>query len=199
MKTVLVTIGAIAAVVVALIAWRLYATIAGGRRAYRRLLEEIAPVTRALAGGRDPDARDLARFAEDRATRKVLHDVLVQAGKVHLLPGERRTWEAMAEADLTAWLNHPNELGAAPDEMELTATRPAPDGKGHYFVFRYRMRSPHWAADDGWMAGIAGPYDLREEPVPHGRGTFSRFEPFDSRTPEGHVEVTHRAIVERKS
>lgn len=174
--------------------WRIYATIAGGRRAYRRLLAQIAPITQALGAGRDPTDADLVAFASDRRTRRVLYDVLDQQKKLHLFPIQYLTWEAMAEADLAAWLNHPNELGSTPDEMELmTRVRaPAAETDTTYFVFRYRMRPPHWAAKDGWLAGVAGPYDLSQEPRPDASGTFSRFESFDSRTPEQHVEMMHR-------
>jgi hypothetical protein len=121
----------------------------------------------------------------------VLHDVLTESGKVSLFPKEFLTWETMAEADLVKWLCHPNELGAPPDEMELMAKLPAPGQPGlHCFVFRYRMQPPHWRASDGWTAGVAGPFDLAQTPVPHGRGTFSRFEAFDARTPEEHAAVT---------
>lgn len=199
MTAMLTVAGAIAGLVAAFVVWRIYATVAGGRRAYARLLEAIAPVTRALAERREPDPEDVLRFARDRNTRKVLHGVLAHAGKVHLFPHALLTWEAMAEADLVSWLNHPNELGAFPDEIELMARVPAPAGAGQYFVFRFKTAPPHWAAADGWKAGVAGPYDLGAAPVPHGRGTFSRFEAYDSRTPEGHVEAAPRAAAERKS
>jgi hypothetical protein len=104
----------------------------------------------------------------------------------------------MAEANLIGWLNHPNELRSPPDQIELMKKVKAPRADGYYFVFRYRVEEPHWAAKDGWMAGVAGPYDLTGAPAPHARGTFSRFEAYDSRTPEEHVEVTHRAVIERQ-
>jgi hypothetical protein len=134
-------------------------------------------------------------------TRKVLYEVLAEHDQIELFPQEQRTWEALAEADLVAWLCHPNELGAPPDEIELTKQLPVPGeaaGSHRYFLFRYRTHAPHWAAGDGWMAGVAGPYDVEKEPEPHASGTFSRFEAYDSRTPEEHVEVTHRLVVERK-
>jgi hypothetical protein len=185
MKIVLSGLGLVALLVV----WRLYATIAGGERAYNRLLAEIAPITRALAAGHDPAEADLVTFASDRRTRRVLYDVLDHQRKLHLFPRQFLTWEAMAEADLAAWLNHPNELGSPPDEMELMTRARDPGVDTHYFLFRFRMRPPHWAAKDGWLAGVAGPYDLSQEPKPYGPGTFSRFESFDSRTPEQHVEM----------
>ena len=64
-----------------------------------------------------------------------------------------------------------------------------------YFVFKYRMHEPHWAAKDGWLAGVAGPYDTAGEPCSSGRGTFSRFEAIDSRSPEEHVAIVHKSVV----
>jgi hypothetical protein len=198
-RFVLYTVGGLAGLVALFIVWRLYATIAGGRRAYRVRMARIAPVIEALDAGRDPGEADLVTFARDRRTRQVLYDALEHHDKLALFPKEFLTWDAFAEADLVGWLGHPNELGAAPDEIELMATLPAPRAQGHYFLFRYRTLAPHWAAGDGWMAGVAGPYDLTAVPRPFGPGTFSRFEAYDSRTPEEHVEVTHRVVVERRS
>jgi hypothetical protein len=162
------------------------------------MARRLAPVAEAIGAGREPSSGDLERFASDRNTRQVLHDLLSQAEKLHLFPRQFLTWEAMAEANLIGWLNHPNELGAPPDHLELMKKIQAPTGTGHYFVFRYRVDPPHWAARDGWMAGVAGPYDLTGEPKPYAPGTFSRFEKYETRTAEQHVEVIHRSVIERK-
>ena len=198
MKILLSVVGGLFALIVILVLWLLYRAYAGGKRAYARLAARLGPVAHAIAAGRTPSHADLVSFAADRQTRKVLYELLDQHGKTQLFPPEFLTWEAMAEAHLVGWLNHPNELGSSPDEIELMAKVPTPRGDGHYFVFRYRMAAPHWAARDGWMAGVAGPCDVSQPPTPYARGTFSRFEPYDSRTPEEHVEVTHRAVIERR-
>jgi len=188
----------VVATVILFIAWRVYATVAGGRKAYRKLLNEITPVTDALAAGREPTPADLARFANNRRTRRVLYDALAHKSKLQLFPRSQFTWESMAEADLGAWLNHPNELGAFPDEMELVGKVQPQGADGHYFVFRFRMRPPHWAAAKGWLAGVAGPYDFTRDPMPWGRHTFSRFDSFESRTPDQHVETIHGALARRR-
>src|SRR5688572_28433703 len=102
----------------------MWATIAGGRRSYGRLSARIEPVLKRLAAGENPEPADLERFARDRDTRKVLYDALEQHQKLALFPSRYLTAEAMAEADLVVWLNHPNELAAVPDEIELMATLP---------------------------------------------------------------------------
>jgi len=94
------------------------------------------------------------------------------------------------------WLCHPNELAAAPDEIELMARVPVPGDTSsdlRYFVFRYRTKPPHWAADKGWLAGVAGPYPSAGPVTSSASGTFSRFEAWESRTAEEHVRVTHEA------
>lgn len=200
MKLALLILGALVALFVLFIAWRIYATHAGTRRTYLRLAAKIAPVNQALQEGRVPRQIDLDVFAADRTTRKVLYEALEAHNRLDLFPAAFRTQEALAEADLAAWLSHPNELGAPPDEIELIEKTPAPGLDGQvYYVFRFRVRAPHWAANDGWMAGVAGPYDNRGELAAHGRGTFSRFEADDSRTPEEHVLVTHRLVIERRA
>ena len=200
MKTFLLIAGGVVAIVAVLVAWRLWATLAGGRKAYLRLAAQIRPVEDRLIAGQDPDPADLERFAGNRETRKVLHDALTRHGKVELFPSRYLTVPAMAEADLVAWLCHPNELGTPPDEIELMARVPAPGGDfagQDYCVFRYRTKPPHWAAKDGWLAGIAGPYATGVAPSA-GAGTFSRFEAFDSRTPEEHVALVHALIMGRR-
>jgi hypothetical protein len=196
MLKVLLIVGAIVVAVGGFVAWRVWATYAGGARVYAELTDRIGPVEQRLAAGQDPDPADVLRFAQDRATRKVLYDALDHHGKLQLFPAAYATPEAMAEADLVLWLCHPNELAAPPDEIELMARVPVPKEPSSamkYFVFRYRTKPPHWAAKDGWLAGIAGPYPETGSVSPGASGTFSRFEAYDSRTPEEHVRVTHEA------
>ena len=136
-----------------------------------------------------------------RATRRVLYDALERHQKMPLFPTKYLTPEAMAEADLVVWLNHPNELGAAPDEMELMATLPAPAPgfeNQRYFLFRYKTKPPHWTAKDGWLAGVAGPHPVDVPVVAGAAGTFSRFESYDSKTPEEHVRAAHQLVMGRR-
>jgi hypothetical protein len=40
---------------------------------------------------------------------------------------------------------------------------------------------------------------LTKVPAPYAPGTFSRFEAFDSRTPEEHVRAHHQLVIERQN
>jgi hypothetical protein len=197
LKAVGMVTAALLALVLLGIAWLYYRAVAGGRRAYAALAERIQPVVQALERGEPPSSTHLVRYAENRETRKVLFDTLENFDKRDLFPERFRTWELMAEADLVAWLCHPNELGSPPSEIELVARVPEPDapsGDSVYFVFRFRTAEPHWAAKDGWLAGVVGPCATTDPPAPYARGTFSRFEPIDSRTPADHVAMAHAAV-----
>jgi hypothetical protein len=201
MKTVLVLVGVLVALAAAFVAWRLWATYTGERKAYLALAARIELVEQRLTKGQDPDPALVHRFARDRNTRRVLYDALEHHGRLRLFPAEFLTPEAIAEGDLVLWLAHPNELAATPDEIELMATLPVPadaSGRQRYFLFRYRTHPPHWAAKDGWLAGVAGSYPVEGRVSPGASGTFSRFEPYASRTPEEHVRVIHELVVERR-
>jgi hypothetical protein len=202
LKTIAMVVGALVGLVVLVIGWLYYRAVAGGQRAYMALAERVQPVTQALQKGESPSTTHLMRFAENRETRKVLFNTLETFGKLELFPEQYRTWELMAEADLVAWLCHPSELGAPPSQMELVARVPEPGGASTdsvYFVFRFRTEEPHWAAKDGWFAGVAGPCRLSDPPLPYTGGTFSRFEPIDSCTPAEHVAACHASVYGTKA
>lgn len=177
------------------VAWQVQATYAGARAGYAALAARIDPVERRLADGQDPEPADIERLARDRETRRVLYNALEVHDRLDLFPAQYRTREAMGEADMVLWLGHPHELGATPDEIELTRVVAAPGApRGSYCLFRFRMKPPHWAAHAGWLAGVAGPYVEDEEVLVAAAGTFSRFEPYDSRTPEDHVRAAHALV-----
>ena len=196
LKAALAIVGVIVVAGVGFVAWRWWATEQGAKDVYLRLNQRIAAVEDRLAAGQDPDPADVERFARDRDTRIVLYDSLEHHSKLHFFPAQYATPEAIAEGDLVLWLSHPNELDAAPDEVQLMGRIPVPgvpSSDMRYFLFRYRTKAPHWAAKEGWLAGVAGPYATSGIVSARAAGTFSRFEPYDSRTPEEHVRVTHEA------
>ena len=133
----------------------------------------------------------IAAHAEMRNT---LYDLLGRSSRSDLFPRRYRTQEAFAESAMVNWLVYPTELGQVPDEIELmkVVTSGKPGEEEDYYVFRFRMEEPHWAAKDGWMAGVAGGFARRDQPTTvAGGNTFSSFTPWDSQTPEQHVgEVT---------
>jgi hypothetical protein len=124
--------------------------------------------------------------------RNLLFDHLKDKDLTELMPARYRTQAALAESNMVRWLLYPTELGRAPDQIEmkkvLSIDTESDDGILDYYLFRFRTLPPHWAAKDGWMAGVAGPFVRKESPTTDSNGgTFSDFEPWASRTPAEHM------------
>jgi hypothetical protein len=97
----------------------------------------------------------------------------------------------IAQGDMVSWLAHGTELGAQPNAIELVGSIEvrASDGPCDLFVFRFRTDPPHWAADRGWMIGVAGPYLRSKQPTTTGLGyTFSVMAREDAMTVDDHVD-----------
>lgn len=132
------------------------------------------------------------QIAASAEARKWLFIELEKREKLYLMPDEYQTQAALAESDLVSWLTFGTELGCAPDEIELMQVFSVPvqefEETLEYYLFRFRTFSPHWAAKDGWMAGLSGPFIQGEPPRAHSYGeTFSTFDGWDSKTPEEHL------------
>lgn len=128
--------------------------------------------------------------AADDEMRNTFFNQLEKLGRTKLFPKEYRTQEAFARSEMVRWLVYPTELGRPPDQIELmkVVDTPVVDDVMSVYVYRFRTVGLHWAAKDGWMAGIAGAYAKSQSPTTHARGqTFSKFESYASKTPEEHV------------
>ena len=142
--------------------------------------------------GRDVDAGVLEHVAESPEMRGSLFDELKRQGRMRLFPARWATQKALAESAMVKWLVYPTELGSPPDDLELMKVVAEdfgpPDGVMEWYLFRFRTHPPHWAAKDGWMAGVAGPFKRAQAPSTRAYGdTFSDFESWNSKTPEQHV------------
>lgn len=87
------------------------------------------------------------------------------------------------------WLIFPTELGRTPHDIELMTTFDSQDGDQRHYLFRFRTHPSHWAAKDGWMAGLSGPFEVAAMPTTRAGGsTFSTFTKWDAKSPQEHVE-----------
>jgi hypothetical protein len=138
-----------------------------------------------------PDVSRLDFIASDPQMRKWLFKIMSENGLSKLFPTNYISQALLAESDMVNWLIYPTELGAAPDEIELAERiREKDEGLGtvEYFVFKFRTFPPHWAAKDGWMAGVSGPFIVDEYPTMDSYGdTFSNFETWEGKTPKEHL------------
>ena len=166
LKYVLIGLGVIVGLAVLAFVGLLLNLILASRRERRAMEARLAPVLEPLDAGGQPDPAVLHQFAADPLTRAALYDALAHRGRESVFPAEFRTQEALAESDLVQWLAHPNELRGPPDEIqfERVYTKQTDEvGPVRWYLFRFRVRPPHWAADKGWMAGAAGPYRAADD------------------------------------
>ena len=200
MKWIMIAVGALVGLVVlGFIALVINLRIASARQA-KLLRKRLAPVLDPIEAGAPPDAAAIEAMAADAELRNALFDALAASGRAALFPSKYRTVEAYAESLIVVWLAHPNELQKAPDEIELVGRRfvdvGGEVGKACYFLFRFRVRAPHFAAGRGWMAGACGPFS-NEPRIPETApvATFSELTPFDEKSPEEHVQIVHQSAV----
>jgi hypothetical protein len=110
------------------------------------------------------------------------------------------TIEKGAESNLANWLEFPTELDACPDEIEHVERVTIPFDKEnnvHFHVFKFRINEPHWAAKDGWMLGVTGPYFDDSEAYDHPAATFSRFRKVEAVSPEEEANWVYNNIAKR--
>jgi hypothetical protein len=131
------------------------------------------------------------RVAADSECRNWLYNSLVDLNQGELFLEKYKTQEAFAECDMVNWLTYPTELARMPDSIELMKVieldTKSKDGIVEFYLFRFKSNHEDWK-DEGWIAGVSGYFPKNEKPSTNAYGyTFSSFEPWDSLTPEEHV------------
>jgi hypothetical protein len=137
-------------------------------------------------------ADEFNQVARNSYTRISLYSTLQTARRLDLFPRTYETQPALAESDMVRWLVYPTELGRAPDSIEQMAIRSVntPEGIKDYYFYRFRTNPPHWAADMGWLAGIAGPFLRSDTPTAESDGyTFSEFKPWTDSFPDEYMKA----------
>jgi hypothetical protein len=152
-----------------------------------------------LRQGHDVERAVIRSVASDPTMRIWIYEMLTRLEKLPMFPEDMKTQEAFAESDMVGWLTFGTELGRAPDEIELMKTisldTETEQGILDYFVFRFRTFPPHWAAKDGWMAGVSGPFLRKDSPSARSYGeTFSSFSQWESATAEEHLGDVHEIL-----
>lgn len=145
-------------------------------------LEFFAAKSLRALGRTVPDPA-FARIASTPEMRNWLIEELAKTHEVERIPARYRSQAAIAEAEMVQWLVYPTELGHVPDAIELAKVVSVNADYGLVDLYVFKILT-----DDGWVAGVAGPYLRKDEPTTESRGgTFSGFEPWASKTPEQHA------------
>lgn len=157
--------------------------------AQRTRAARLGPVAESFAAGRTPAPADVERLGADRTTRADLLDLLAENAATDLVDARWRTEEARAEADMVRWLHFPTELDAWPDEIELAGRSEV--GADRWYVWRFRVHEPHWAAEKGWMVGVSGPWPAAAEAT---TGTWSELAPYSDDGARTLIAERHAAL-----
>jgi hypothetical protein len=143
-----------------------------------------------------PEAMELAASNPD--SRAAVFEMLDGMHRRDLFPARWSTQAALAESVMVRWLEFPTELGSAPSAIQLMKVVSEDVGGEHgtmdWYLFRFRSNDPDWKRQ-GWMAGVAGPFERAQEPTTRDLGdTFSSFDEWASQSPEAHVADVRETI-----
>jgi len=141
--------------------------------------------------GTNVDSQRMEEVAADNEARNLLYGGLKKLGREEMFPEAYRNQDAFAESKMVNWLTFPTELARVPDEIQLMKKFrvDTDDGPATYYLFRFQSSHSSWAKK-GWMTGASGPFLEKEQPtVRDMNGTFSGFEPWESKTPAQHIEA----------
>jgi hypothetical protein len=159
----------------AFLLWRISSVGRGMRKRDEKLAQELGDLANKLERKAVIDSQEVLALAGKPQLRCMLFALLKHFHRGDLFPSQFLSQEAQREAKLAYWMMHPNELQAAPEQMELIekVTRTIDEKQMVFFVYRYRMPAGHWAGD-AWLLGLAGPFGSEEMPYEGGAGAFSR-------------------------
>lgn len=173
------------------------------RKLNAKRFERVKYIYDKLENKQDLTDNEIISFAQNLLTREATYKLLSNYNKTNMFPKEYYSIIKGAESNLANWLEFPTELDACPDEIEhIQRTTFEFDGKNnfvHYEVFKYRISEPHWAAKEGWILGVVGPYFDDSKPYDFPQATFSRIgSTLNKITPDEEARWVHENISMRE-
>jgi hypothetical protein len=176
MKIAFVVIGVLLLSLLAFIAWRWTSVARGAKERDERLLVLLDPLGSKLESGAAISLDEVESLAAKPELRFMLFAALRHMNRTDLLPRKYLSSVDQGASALAYWMMHPNELQDAPEAIEWieTVQRPVDGRIADFHVYRYRMGNGNWAAESGWLLGLAGPMFAGAEPYLERPGAFSR-------------------------
>ena len=176
MKIVFIVIGIIVLLIIAFMIYRYFSFKKESAQTHKLRFERIQPLYEKLENGEEIKKEDVFEYTKDNRTREMTYQILSEHNKTEFFPTEYLTIESGAESSLVNWLEFPTELDKVPDDIKhIEKVKIEFDGNDvFYHVFKYMTIEPHWAAKDGWMLGVVGPYFVDSKPYDFPGATFSR-------------------------
>ncbi len=195
----LIVIGAIVLVIATFVVYRVVTVNRQNSKLNKERFDRIKPLYDKLESGQTLTTEDVLPFAKNLRTRETAFQLLTDHNKTDLFPKEYLSLVKSAESNLANWLEFPTELDAIPDEMEhikrVTFDFDGENNNVHYEVFKYKVNEPHWAAKDGWILGVVGPFFDDSKPYDHPSSTFSRVSStLDKVSPDEEAKWVHENL-----
>lgn len=172
----LYTFVAVGILIVVFLAWRFTSVARGVRQRDEKLMVALNPIADRLANKEPVAADEIAVLIRQPQYRPMLYQLLKHFERLDLFPASALSIEAQGEGVLAYWMMHPNELQDAPRKIEFLEEieREFRGESVKFLVFKYQMPSGHWASDDGWLLGLAGPFFENDVPYSGNAAGFSR-------------------------
>jgi hypothetical protein len=197
-KMMIYAIGAVVLFIAGFVFYRNWKVNGQSQKLASERFERIKPLLEKFDGRQNISVDEVKPFAFGLGTRETTYELLKEKDRLDLFPSELLTIEKGAEANLATWLEFPTELDAIPDEIEHIKRVTIPFDKEnnvYYHLFKFRTKEPHWAAKDGWMMGVVGPYFDDSKPYDFPGATFSRLSSLEGTiTPEEEAKWVHENI-----
>lgn len=198
-STLVITIIALIIAIIGFFLYKNYAFRNAGKKIANARYERIESLHHQLENKQTPSPEEMNRYASNLLTREMTFLLLKKYKQTQLFPKEFYTIEKGAASNLASWLEFPTELDACPSELEhikrVILSLYDAQSEMYYEVFRFRINQPHWAAKNGWMLGVVGPYTTTSQPYDPPQATFSRLSKLsDNITPEEEVQWVHETI-----
>jgi hypothetical protein len=167
---------AVGILIVAFIWWRYTSVARGARQRDEKLMAVLDPLAQKLSKKEPVTAEEIANLSRQPQYRPMLYQLLKHYERLDLFPADALSIQAQGAGILAYWMMHPNELQDAPSEIELVEEieKDIQGERARFLVHRYRMPSGHWAGDDGWTLGLAGPFVANDVPYSGLAAGFSR-------------------------
>ena len=202
MSTLIIIILVLAALA-GFVAYRIMSVRKAGRETLQKRFKRIQTLYDKVESGETVTSEDTFEFAKNILTREATYNLLNDNGLLHLFPKEFSSIEKAGETHLANWLEFPTELDVCPDEIEhikrVTIDMDGGESFAHYEVYKYKVNEPHWAAKNGWILGVVGPYGDDSKPYDYPQATFSRVtSTADKVSPDEEARWVHDNIVNKK-
>jgi hypothetical protein len=203
LKTLFIIAGIILLSIAGFIIYRLITVKNQRKKIADARFDRIKPLIDKILNGNELTTDDVVPYAKNVLTREITFQLLSEHNQLDLFPKAYHTLIKGAESNLAQWLEFPTELNACPDEIEhikrVTFDFDGENNFVHFEVFKFRVNEPHWAAKDGWMLGVVGPYFDDSIPYDFPHSTFSRLSStIDKVSPEVEARWVYENISNRK-